>query len=89
MLVEAGPGESAVAYADINISALRRERNKAQQNNFLSRMRMELYADTYARKDFYPANNLVDSEPSREHFRAQQAAVIVRLRDLGVIEPES
>ncbi len=89
VLVEAGPGESAVAYADINISALRRERNKAQQNNFLSRMRMELYADTYARKDFYPANNLVDSEPSREHFRAQQAAVIVRLRDLGVIEPES
>jgi hypothetical protein len=52
-------------------------------------MRMELYADTYARKEFYPANNLADVEPSREHFKAQQAAVIVRLRDLGVIEPES
>jgi hypothetical protein len=52
-------------------------------------MRMELYADTYSRKDFYPANSLDGIAPSREHFKSMQREVIGRLRSLGVIEPES
>ncbi|MBL8630795.1 MAG: hypothetical protein JNM81_14270, partial [Rhodospirillaceae bacterium] len=46
VLSEAGPGETVTAYGDINISALRRARNKQDINNFLPRLRMELYADT-------------------------------------------
>ncbi len=88
VIVEAGPGESAAANADLNITALRRYRNRPGMNNFLSRMRMELYADTYARKDFYPANTLDGVVPSREHSKATQRDVIERLRRLGVIEPE-
>lgn len=88
VLVEAGPGESAAAAADLDIAALRRYRNRPGMNNFLSRMRMELYADTYSRKDFYPANTLERAAPSREHFKATQHEVIDRLRSLGIIEPE-
>lgn len=89
VLVEAGPGESAAAAADINITALRRYRNRPDMNNFLSRMRMELFAETYGRKGFYPANNLEGVTPEREHFKATQREVIARLRELGVIEPEA
>lgn len=88
VLVEAGPGESAAAAADLDIAALRRYRSRPGMNNFLSRMRMELYADTYNRKDFYPANSLDGVAPSREHFKSMQREVIGRLRSLGVIEPE-
>lgn len=89
VLVEAGPGESAAAAADLNISALRRYRNRPDMNNFLSRMRMELYADTYSRKDFYPANSLEGVTPTRDHFKAKQSEVLGRLRDLGIIEAET
>ncbi len=89
VLVEAGPGESAAAAADINITALRRYRNRPDMNNFLSRMRMELFAETYGRKGFYPANNLEGVTPEREHFKTTQREVIARLRELGVIEPEA
>ena len=58
-------------------------------NNFLSRMRMELFAETYGRKGFYPANNLEGVTPEREHFKTTQREVIARLRELGVIEPEA
>jgi len=89
VLAEAGFGETCTATADINISALRRARNTPDINNFLARMRMELYASTYARKDFYPANTLMKKTPTPEHFRAEQAAVIERLRKIGVIEQET
>jgi predicted amidohydrolase len=89
VLAEAGFGETVAATADINITALRRARNTAEINNFLPRMRMELYASTYARKDFYPPNTLMDKDPTPEHFRGVQRGVIDRLRTLGIIEPEN
>jgi predicted amidohydrolase len=89
VLAEAGFGETVTATADINITALRRARNTPDINNFLTRMRMELYASTYARKDFYPSNTLLNKAPTPDHFRGVQLSVIDRLRALGVIEPES
>lgn len=89
VLVEAGPGESSAATADLDIAALRRYRNRPGMNNFLSRMRMELFADTYARTGFYPANSLEGTAPTRERFKATQRDTIDRLRKLGVIEPEA
>ena len=88
VLAEAGLGETAAATGDINITALRRARNTADMNNFLPRMRMELYASAYARKEFYPPNTLLDKEPTPEHFKEVQRSVIDRLRTLGIIEPE-
>ncbi|MBL8644925.1 MAG: hypothetical protein JNK21_13405 [Rhodospirillaceae bacterium] len=88
VLAEAGPGESVTAAADINITALRRHRNTADINNFLPRLRMELYADTYARKDFYPANTLMKTDPTPQHFGAVQRQVIERLRQAGIIGAE-
>jgi predicted amidohydrolase len=88
VLAEAGQGETAAATADINITALRRARNTSDINNFLSRMRMELYAPTYAREEFYPPNTLLTKAPTPDHFRSVQAAVLDRLRDAGVIERE-
>ena len=85
---EGGFGETVAAAADINISALRRARNATDINNFLTRLRMELYASTYARKDFYPSNTLLNTDPTPEHFKTMQKQVIERLRKLGVIEAE-
>jgi predicted amidohydrolase len=88
VLAEAGPGETAAGAADINITALRRYRNKQDINNFLPRLRMELYAETYQRKEFYPANTLLNAAPTPQHFGAVQRDAIARLRSAGVIEPE-
>ena len=88
VLAEAGFGETVAAAADINISALRRARNATDINNFPTRLRMELYASTYARKDFYPSNTLLNTDPTPEHFKTMQKQVIERLRKLGVIEAE-
>jgi predicted amidohydrolase len=88
VLAEAGFGETVAAAADVNISALRRARNATDINNFPTRLRMELYASTYARKDFYPPNTLMSTAPTPEHFKTMQKKVIERLRAAGVIEPE-
>ena len=88
VLAEAGFGETVAAAADINITSLRRARNATDINNFPTRLRMELYASTYARKDFYPPNTLMKTDPTPEHFKSMQRTVIERLRKLGVIEPE-
>jgi predicted amidohydrolase len=88
VLAEAGTGETVAAAADINITALRRYRNRPDMNNFLPRLRMELYRDSYARAEFYPANTLANTAPTPEHFGAVQRATIDRLRKAGVIEPE-
>lgn len=88
VLAEAGPGETVVAAADINLTALRRRRNQAHINNFLPRLRMELFAGNYQTEHFYPANTLMETEPTPQHFSAVQASVIERLCRLGLIEAE-
>jgi predicted amidohydrolase len=88
VLAEAGQGESIAASADLNISALRRFRNRPGMNNFFSRHRMELYWNTYSRTEFYPPNLLVDKAPSRQLILSTQSQVLARLRSAGIIEPD-
>lgn len=86
VLVEASPGDSMVAYAEIDIGALRRARRRPGMSNLLARNRFELYARTYAESTFHPANGLaVGHAPDRPWFMSTHRAVIERLGDEGVI----
>ena len=88
VLAAAGQGESLAASADINVSALRRFRNRPGMNNFFSRHRLELYWNTYSRTEFYPPNMFLDKQPSRALILKTQAQVLERLRNAGVLEPD-
>lgn len=74
-LCEAGYGESMVANATLHIDALRHHRNRPGMANYLSRLRMELFAPFYA-STVYPANTLADKKPNRAHFIETQLGVI-------------
>ncbi len=79
VLCEAGYGESMVANATIDLFALRAARNRVGMSNFIARQRTELYAESYAKHKFYPANNFENQELDRSHFAKQQALVIEKL----------
>lgn len=86
VLVEAGAGESIVAYAEIDLGASRRARRRPGMANLLARNRFELYASTYAQTRIQPANGLGDgAAPDRSWFVQQQRAVIERLAGEGTI----
>jgi predicted amidohydrolase len=85
VLAEAGYGESVVAYADIDLEALRRFRRRPGMENLLSRQRFEAYAQSYAEYSHYPANSLAAGFSGRKHFTDTQAAVIEKLSKKGVI----
>lgn len=80
VLAEAGYGESLVANADINLTALRAVRHRPAMNNFLARQRFELYAESYAKHSFYPPNTLLAEPVDRTHFVKTQQAVIDKLK---------
>ena len=84
-LCEAGFGESMVANASIHLEALRHARQRVGMSNFIARQRFELYAESYAKNSFYPANNLLERTPSRQHFIETQKAVIENLKDKNII----
>jgi len=77
VLVEASNGESMSAFAEIDLAASRRARQRPGMDNLLSRNRFELYAETYARTTIHAANGFADgSVPDREAFlRAQRDAI--------------
>ncbi len=76
VLAEAGSGESLAAHADIDLNALRIQRQRTGQGNILARQRFELYAESYARHSVYPPNTLLSEVAERNHFaRTQQAAI--------------
>jgi len=83
-LIEAGFSESMVANATIHIEALRQYRNRPGMGNYLSRLRMELFAKTY-QTSIYPANSLADKKPDRSHFNQTQLGVIEALQIKNVI----
>jgi predicted amidohydrolase len=85
VLAEAGSGETCVAYADIDLAALRRFRRRPGMENLLSRQRFEAYAASYAGHSHYPANTLADGFEGRAHFSRTQAEVIERLARNGII----
>jgi predicted amidohydrolase len=85
ILAETATGESMAAFAEIDLAALRRYRRRPGLNNLLSRQRFELYAESYQRSHFYPANSMQDKEVERKHFLQTQQNAIDRLIDLGII----
>ena len=90
VLAEAGMGESMVANAELDITALRRYRNKPGMGNILSRQRNELFAPMY-QKSVYPANNMLTGEGElksldRSHFMKTQLETIARLKADGLIK---
>jgi predicted amidohydrolase len=80
VLSESGFGESMVAHADIDLAALRHFRQRVAMGNLLARQRFELYAESYAKHQFYP-NNLMASGtiPDKSVFVQAQQAVIEQL----------
>jgi predicted amidohydrolase len=88
VLAEAGQGESIAAGSDVNVSALRRFRNRLGMNNFFSRHRMELYRAAYTSTDFHPPNTLVGRKPDRGFILEQQRGVLQRLLANGILEPD-
>ena len=90
VLASATIGESMVANAEIDLSALRRYRRRTGMPNVLARQRLELFAETYANNSIYPANTLLDSNgrhvvPERAHFLQTQRAAIDRLVEQELI----
>ena len=85
VLSEAGSGESIVAHAEIDLAALRRFRRRPGMDNLLSRQRFELYAESYAERNWYPANSLAGGPPRRNHYRRTQRQTIEHLAELDLI----
>ena len=87
---EAGFGESMVAFAEVDVAAVRRARAKPGMANVLSRQRLELFSALYS-GSVYPPNTMLDANgalkvPERSHFMATQARAIEALRARGVID---
>lgn len=91
LLAEAGPGESMVGCAELDIASLRRTRTTPAMGNLLARQRLDLFASTYSDRVVHPPNTLLDQEsgalrvPDRAHFMDTQRDAIARLRESGVL----
>jgi predicted amidohydrolase len=79
VLAEAGPGESMVANAEIDVAALRRARRRPGMGNLLARVKTGLWASEYERFDVERRNGLLDVAPERSYFAAAHQAAIDRL----------
>lgn len=89
VLVSASTGETMSAHAEIDLPALRANRQKPGMPNYFARQRLELFANSYE-ASVYPANSLLDKNgnpvaPERSHFVGTQQATIRRLIDEGLI----
>jgi predicted amidohydrolase len=82
VLVEASPGESMVAHAEIDLNCLRRARSRIGMDNYLARLRTEPFAASYQRPVF-PADQLANATPSRATFRAAIEQGIQTLKARG------
>ena len=85
VLAETGAGESMAAFAEIDLTALRRYRRRPGLHNLLARHRSGLYANSYQQSHYYPANTMLDGEVERQHFIKTQQETIDRLAKLGII----
>ncbi len=87
VLAKAGPGESIVACAEVDLAGLRRERARPGMGNLLSRTKAALWAQEYARHDVErPGGLLVDGvTPGRAFFIGKQHEALARLREAGVL----
>lgn len=88
VLASAGTGESMAASAELDITGLRRRRQRPGMGNFLSRLPNAAVAAGVAPAALAP-NQLLDGEsvriPERAGFAARQQASIAALKSLGVL----
>jgi predicted amidohydrolase len=90
-LSEAQAGASMVAYAELDLNALKRQRRRPGMGNLLARQRADLFAPSYAQAPFHAANGLLDPQTGaprsadRAYFLQAQASVIERIERLGLI----
>ncbi|MEU8249662.1 nitrilase-related carbon-nitrogen hydrolase [Nonomuraea sp. NPDC048916] len=85
VLAQAGPGESLVAAAELDLAALRRHRARPGMGNLLSRAKPALWAGEYGRLEGERPDELGDAVPDRSWFGRRQRATLDRLREAGVI----
>lgn len=83
-LATAGPGESVVAAAELDVTTVRRARDRPGMANLLSRTKTGLWATEYARHDVERPNGLGHGETAeRDWFTRRQRAGIERLHAAG------
>jgi predicted amidohydrolase len=85
VLAETGAGESMAAFAEVDLTALRRYRRQPGLMNLLSRQRFDAYVDSYQQAQFYPRNTMLSGAIERKHFIQTQLATIERLAESEVI----
>ncbi|MCF2526486.1 nitrilase-related carbon-nitrogen hydrolase [Yinghuangia soli] len=86
VLAEAGPGESMVAHAELDLAALRRHRRRPGMGNLPARGKPGLWAAEYARAEGERPNGLASgAPPDRAWFARRQAETLERLLKAGVI----
>lgn len=85
-LARADSGESLVAAAEVDVSALRRERSRPAMSNQLARVKSGLWAQEYARHDIDRPNGLADQSAERSFFIQRHRDSIDRLRTAGIIQ---
>ncbi|MFI6924479.1 nitrilase-related carbon-nitrogen hydrolase [Nonomuraea spiralis] len=81
-LAQAGPGESLVAAAELDLAALRRARRRPGMANLPSRVKTRLWAQVYAGHDVERPGALTEA-PDRAFYTARQHEIIERLHDQG------
>ncbi|MFI6481099.1 nitrilase-related carbon-nitrogen hydrolase [Nonomuraea sp. NPDC050663] len=76
-LAVAGPGESLVASAELDLAALRRTRARPAMTNLPARLKPALWAQEYGRHEVEPPNALLDGQvPDRAWFVRRQQEII-------------
>ena len=85
LLTEALVGESIVANSYIHIEALREYRSRVSMKNYIARQRFELYAESYSKHSFYPANQFNDAMLPKSAFNGIQQATIDKLKAKGIL----
>jgi predicted amidohydrolase len=87
VLAKAGPGESVVACAELDLAGVRRERARPGMGNLLSRTKAALWAEEYARFDVERPGSLpaAGGAVDRAFFSRRQSEAIDRLRKAGVL----
>ncbi|MEO3797346.1 nitrilase-related carbon-nitrogen hydrolase [Nonomuraea sp. B10E15] len=78
-LALAGAGESLVAAAELDLTALRRHRRRPGMGNLLSRVKTGLWAEEYARHDGERPGGLAAGPRDRAWFTTRQIEAIERL----------
>ena len=88
VLAETGAGESMATFAEIDLVAIRRYRQRLGSKNLLSRQRLNAYGSLYSEfGGIYPANTMQTGPIERSHFKNTQQKAIKRMGLLGIPYP--